>query len=84
MKTNTTLIAFAIIYNAVILSFVYIEAPLAFIMLFPPFLSISAVVLCVMLYYRAAQVNTIWDKVMLLFSTPFPLLMVGWLSSLIS
>ncbi len=79
MKTSKTLIAFCIVYN--IITFYFISniqqdqsSSLGYVIIFPLFWIIAGIILGVLFWLKKASLITLWDKLLLFFSTPFPLL----------
>jgi hypothetical protein len=79
MKTSKTLIAFCIVYNIITLYFISDiqrdqSASLGYVFIFPVFWIIAGIILGVLFWIKKARLNTLWDKLLLFFSTPFALL----------
>jgi len=81
MRTSRTLIIFFILYNIITLAFISNiqqdqSASLGYVFIFPVFWIIAGIVLSLLFRSKRATLKTFWDKFLLFFSTPIPLLLV--------
>jgi len=80
MKVNKTLIIFCVTYNLITLNYVWNvqhdpSDSLGYIYIFPIFWLMAGIALIVLFRLKKAALQTRWDKWLLFFSTPLPLLM---------
>ncbi|WP_152270714.1 hypothetical protein [Agriterribacter humi] len=81
MKTSRTLIGFFLLYNGITLYFISDinrdqSSSLGYVFIFPVFWIIAAIALGLLFWFKKATLKTLWDKLLLFFSTPIPLLLV--------
>jgi glucan phosphoethanolaminetransferase (alkaline phosphatase superfamily) len=81
MKTNKVLLAFAIVYVIITISFLHNiqkdqSASLGYVFIFPIFWIIGGMILGLLFWFKKVRLQTIANKLLLLFSTPLPLLTV--------
>ena len=90
MKTSKTLILFCIAYNIITLYFISDiqrdqSASLGYVFIFPVFWIIAGIILGLLFWFKRIRLSTIWDKILLFFSTPLALLIpffiIGYFSS---
>jgi len=90
MKTSKTLIAFCIVYTILTIYFISDiqrdqSASLGYVFIFPVFWIIAGIILGLLFWLKKIRLTTIWDKILLFFSTPLvlliPFVIVGHFSS---
>ena len=86
MKTSRALIVFFLLYNGITLYFISDinrdqSASLGYVFIFLVFWIIGAIVLGLLFLFKKATLKTLWDKLLLFFSTPIPLLLAFFIFS---